>query len=50
MLNAVVRVERICGCMDADVTRHAAAVLAYRDEMCLIRVMALMVVIDSYAV
>jgi hypothetical protein len=50
VLNAVVRVESICGCVAEDVTRHTAAVLVDRDEVCLIRVMALMVVTDSYAV
>lgn len=50
MLNAVVSVESICGCVSVDVARHTAAVLAYRDEVCLIRVITLMVVTDSYAV
>ena len=50
LLNAVVRIESICGCVAEDVTRHTATMLAYRVEVCLIRVLALMVVTDSYAV
>ena len=51
MLNAVVRVESICGgCVAEDVTRHTAARLVYRDEVCFIRVMAWMVVTNCYAV
>jgi hypothetical protein len=50
VLNVVVRVESICGCVAEDVTRHTAAMLAYRDEVCLIRIVAVMVVVDPCAV
>jgi len=49
VLNAVVRVE-ICKRVAEDVTRHTAAKLVSRDDVRLIRVMALKVVTDSYAV
>lgn len=51
MLNVVVRVENICGgCVAEGVARHTAATLVYRGDVCLIRVMAVMVATDSYAI